>query len=116
MLRLPADENFNGDITRGLLLRDPNIDLIRVQDVSLAEADDPPILAWAAVHNRIVLTHDRATMPDFAYDRIVVGQQMPGVFVLNDRMAIQQAIEELLLIDECSDLEERSNLVVYLPL
>lgn len=116
MLRLLADENFNGDITRGLLLRAPNIDLIRVQDVGLAAADDPPILEWAAVHNRVVLTHDRATMPDFAFDRIVAGQQMPGVFVLNERMPIRQAIEELLLIDECSQQEEWNNLVVYLPL
>ena len=37
MLRLLADENFSRDITRGLLLRDPNIDLICVQDVNLAE-------------------------------------------------------------------------------
>jgi len=116
VLRLLADENFNGDITRGLLLRAPNIDLIRVQDVGLAAADDPPILEWAAVHNRVVLTHDRATMPDFAFDRIVAGQQMPGVFVLNERMPIRQAIEELLLIDECSEQEEWNNLVVYLPL
>ena len=55
-------------------------------------------------------------MPDFAHDRIIVGQQMPGVFVLNNRTPIQQAIEELLLVDECSDQEEWSNLVVYLPL
>jgi predicted nuclease of predicted toxin-antitoxin system len=116
MLRLLADENFNGDLTRGLLLRNPDIDLVRVQDVGLVEADDPPILEWAAVHNRIVLTQDRATMPDFAYDRIVAGQVMPGIFVLTDRMPIQQAIEELLLIDECSEQEEWSNLVVYLPL
>jgi predicted nuclease of predicted toxin-antitoxin system len=116
MLRLLADENFNGDIARGLLLRNPDIDLVRVQDVGLAEADDPPILEWAAVHNRIVLTHDRATMPDFAYDRIVANQLMPGVFVLNDRLPIQQAIEELVLIDKCSEQEEWSNLVVYLPL
>jgi len=116
VLRFLADENFNGDITRGLLLRDPNIDLIRVQDVGLSEAEDTPILEWAAVHNRIVLTHDRATMPDFAYDRIVAGQQMPGVFVLNERMPIRQAIEELLLIDECTEQEEWYNLVVYLPL
>ena len=116
MLRLLADENFNGDIARGLLLRNPNIDLIRVQDVSLAETEDPPILEWAAMHNRIVVIHDRATMPDFAYDRIVDGQQIPGVFVLNDRMPIQQAIEELLLLDECSDQAEWPDLVVYLPL
>ena len=31
MLRLLAGENFNGDITRGLVLRAPNIDLLRVQ-------------------------------------------------------------------------------------
>jgi hypothetical protein len=37
MLRLLSDENFNGDIIRGLFLRQPNVDLIRVQDVGLQE-------------------------------------------------------------------------------
>ena len=41
MLRLLSDENFNGDIVRGLFLRQPNLDLLRVQDVGLREADDP---------------------------------------------------------------------------
>ena len=31
MLRLLADENFNGDIVRGLLLRQPDLDIVRVQ-------------------------------------------------------------------------------------
>lgn len=35
MLRLLSDENFNGDIIRGLLLRYPTLDLLRVQDVGL---------------------------------------------------------------------------------
>lgn len=35
MLRLLADENFNGDIVRGLLLQKPDLDVIRVQDVGL---------------------------------------------------------------------------------
>ena len=64
MLRLLTDENFNGDIIRGLLLREPDLDLVRVQDVGLAGNDDQEILAWAAENDRIVLTHDRATMPD----------------------------------------------------
>ncbi len=68
MLSLLSDENFNGDIVRGLLLRQPNFDLLRVQDVGLREVDDPEILAWAARNERILLTHDRATMPNFAYD------------------------------------------------
>ncbi|MEH2266351.1 MAG: DUF5615 family PIN-like protein [Nostoc sp.] len=48
MLKLLSDENFNGDIVRGLFLRQPNLDLLRVQDVGLQEVDDPEILNWAA--------------------------------------------------------------------
>lgn len=48
MLSLLSDENFNSDIIRELLLRQPNLDLLRVQDVGLREVDDPAILAWAA--------------------------------------------------------------------
>jgi predicted nuclease of predicted toxin-antitoxin system len=116
MLRLVSDENFNGDIVRGLLLRHPELDLCRVQDVGLEEADDPTILAWAAANNRIVLTHDQATMPDFAYTRVGAGQPMPGVFVLPDHLAVRQAVEELLLVEACSEQAEWAGLVVYLPL
>lgn len=116
MLRLLSDENFNGDIVRGLLLRHPTLDLCRVQDVGLEEADDPAILVWAAADNRILLTHDRATVPDFAYARVVTGQPMPGVFVVHNRMAVRQVIEELLLMDTCSEQVEWVGLVVYLPL
>lgn len=116
MLRLISDENFNGDIIRGLLLHRPELDLIRIQDTELAGADDPSILAWAAAQGRIVLTHDRATMPDFAYARVIAEQRMSGVFVLNDRLAIRRAIDELLLLDECSIQAEWIGIVLYLPL
>ena len=116
MLRLVSDENFNGDIVRGLLLRHPALDLYRVQDVGLEGADDPTILAWAVVNDRIVLTHDHATMPDFAYTRVVAGLPMPDVFVVPERMAVRQAIEELLLVEACSEQAEWASLVVYLPL
>jgi len=116
MLSLLSDENFNGDIVRGLLLRQPNLDLLRVQDVGLREVDDPAILAWAASNERILLTHDRATMPDFAYNRLVEGEPMAGMFVVNDRMPIRQAIDELSLLVDCSEKAEWKNVVLYLPL
>src|SRR5438477_12419999 len=98
MLRLLADENFNGDIVRGLLLRQPDLDIVRVQDAGLAGADDPDILAWAAENDRIVLTHDRARMTNYAYERVAVGEAMPGVFILNDRFPVGRAIDEILLM------------------
>lgn len=116
MLSLLSDENFNGDIVRGLMLRKPNLDLLRVQDVGLREVDDPAILAWAASSERILLTHDRATMPDFAYNRLVRGEPMAGMFVVNDRMPIRQAIDDLILLADCSEQAEWKDVVLYLPL
>jgi hypothetical protein len=116
MLRLLSDENLNGDIIRGLFLRKPDLDLIRVQDVGLIEIEDPAILAWAADNQRIVITHDRATMPDFAYERLVRGEIMSGMFVVNDRMPIRQAIDELLLLIDCTEQPEWKETVLYIPL
>lgn len=103
MLRLPSDENFNRDIVRGLLRRAEGLDLVGVQDVGLIGAEDPVILAWAAENNRILLTHDRATVPAFAYERVQAGDAMPGVIVVDDRAAIGTVIDDVLLFALCSD-------------
>jgi predicted nuclease of predicted toxin-antitoxin system len=116
MLRLLSDENFNGAIVRGLRLRQPAIDLVRVQDVGLSGADDTAVLEWAAQNDRVLVTHDKATIPAFAYDRLTAGRPMPGVFVLNNRVPIHQAIDELLRLDACSEQAEWSGLVVFLPI
>jgi predicted nuclease of predicted toxin-antitoxin system len=116
MLRLLSDENFNGDIVRGLLLHRADIELVRVQDVGLSGHDDPALLAWAAENNRILLSHDRTTMPDHAYARATAGQPMPGVFIVSDRIPTGQVIKELLLIYACSEQAEWNGLVLFLPL
>src|SRR2546421_1705860 len=114
MLRLLADENFHGDIVRGLLLRQPDLDLVRVQDVGLGGAEDPDVLAWAAENDRILLTFDRSTMADHAYERVVSGEVMPGLFILNDRFPVGRAIDEILLMAECSEQHEWSSRVVHI--
>lgn len=89
---------------------------MRVQDVGLSAAPDPVVLAWAAVEGRILLTHDRDTMPSFAYDRVRDGQPMRGVFLVGDLMPIGQAIDEILLVVDCLSPEERTNFVRFFPL
>jgi predicted nuclease of predicted toxin-antitoxin system len=54
-MKLLADENFDNNIIRGLLRRNPDIDIVRVQDVGLSGKDDPTVLEWAAQENRILL-------------------------------------------------------------
>jgi hypothetical protein len=58
-----ADECFDNDILRGMLRCLSGIDVIRAQDVvEVAGRDDAKLLAWATEHERVVLTHDLATM------------------------------------------------------
>ena len=116
MLRLVSDENFDGVILRGLYRRRPGLDVVRVQDVGLITASDPDILEWAAIEGRIVLTHDRDTMPHFAYMRVRAGLPMPGVFLVSDLMPTDQAIDEILLAVDCLTPEECKDRVTYFPL
>lgn len=116
MIKLATDENFDGDILRGLLRREPDLDVIRVQDANLAETLDSIILAWAAAEERALLTHDRDSIPNFAYERVHAGEPMPGIFLVNDRMSKGQAIEELFVALYCLSPEECKDRVTYFPL
>lgn len=102
VLRLLADASFNGDITRGLLHHRPGLDLVRVQDVGLRTAADPIILERAARDGRVLLTQDVNTMIGYAYERVRLGQAMPGLFVVGQDVPIGQTMEEILILAECS--------------
>ena len=116
MLLLAADENFNGNIVRGLFRRQPTLDLVRLQDVGLSGAEDPVVLAWAAQEGRVLLTHDVSTITRYAYERVQAGHPMPGVFEVSRALPIGHAIEEILLLAECSLEGEWEGQVRYLPL
>lgn len=115
-MRFLADENFDGRILAGLRRRETSADILRAQDTELAGAADPDLLAWAAAEGRILLTHDAATIPRFAYDRVEAGEPMPGVLEVPLHLPVGQAIEELLLLFEVSRPEDWDKRVVYLPL
>jgi len=116
VLRLAADENFNNKIVRGLLRRKPNADFVRVQDVGLSAADDPTVLEWAAEQGRVVVSHDVSTLRKYAYERVAGGLRMPGVFEVPNTLGIGRAIDDLLLMVECSLEGEWEGQVRYLPL
>src|SRR5262245_22829841 len=99
-----------------MVLRVPGLDLIHVRDVELAAALDPTILEWAAVEERVLLTHDRRTIPPFAYARVAAGQRMSGVFLVSDDMPVGQAIDELLLAVQCLSPDECKDIVKYFPM
>jgi len=116
MLRFAADENLNNDIVRGVRRRNAAIDILRVQDAGLSGTDDPGVLEWAAREGRVLLTHDVATMTRYAYDRVREGKPMPGVFEVGRHVPTAVAIDEIVLLAECSVDGEWEGQVRYLPL
>lgn len=115
-MKLLADENFHRAITRGLLRQQPGLDLVRVQDVGLAGADDPAVLAWAAVESRVVLTHDAETLIAATYARVRAGLAMPGVIEVSQEAPIGAVIADLLLLIGASHPDEWAGQVLYVPL
>jgi len=116
MWHLLADENFNGEIVRGILRRQPDLAVSRVQDLGLRGAADEDLLAYAEQNHLILVSHDFATLAELAYQRVGRGERMSGVFLLSDDLPVGIAIQELLLLTNCSAAEEWDGLVVYLPL
>ena len=115
-MRFLADEDLNEDLVRAVLLRKPSLELVRVRDVGLAGATDDQVLAWAAIEDRLLLTHDASTMPAQAWGRVVRNEPMPGLIVISQRAPISAGVEDLLLLVEASDAAEWAGRVLFLPL
>lgn len=116
MVKLLADENLDNRILRGLKRKRSNLDIVRVQDTEVYQADDPTVLEWAAQEGRVLLTHDINTIPKYAYERVAEGKKMTGVIAVKDSAAIGVVIEDILLAIETSDEDEFENQIIYLPL
>jgi predicted nuclease of predicted toxin-antitoxin system len=116
MFRLFADEDFDNDILRALEREGIVVDVQRVQDIGLYQAKDPVILDRAAIEEAIVLTHDRKTMPGFAYARVSKGEPMSGVWVVRQTLPVAEAVAELSLMLQCSEPAEWRDRVQYIPL
>jgi uncharacterized protein with PIN domain len=116
MLRLLIDQDLDQVILRGLLLRLPKLDFITAHQASLGEASDPELLAWAVKQKRILVTHDRRTMPSHATARIAKGENIAGVIIVSRRLPVRRVIDDLECIVSCSDEGDWENVIKHLPL
>ncbi len=116
MLRLLADENLNRTIVTGVRKRVPDIEFPRVQDLHLDGTLDSDLLRWAAEENRIVVSHDVTTMTKHATDRVREGLLFPGLLLVPSTTSAAVAMEELVILCECSEQGEWQNRIAFLPL
>ena len=114
-IRFQADYDLRGAIIEGLLLRQPSIDFQTGHAAGLEGQDDPFVLALAAREGRMLVSHDRRTMP-FHFADFISNNDSPGVVIVPQSLPIGLAIEELLILWETSEAEEWINQIGSIPL
>lgn len=114
-VRFQADADFNEDIVSGVVRREPSIDFQTADEANLWGLPDAEVLALAAQEERILVTHDRRTMPHH-FAEFLATQNSPGLLIIAQNVSVGTAIEELLLVWAASESEEWTNLIVDLPL
>lgn len=114
-IRYQADADLNQVIVTGVLRREPTIDFQTAFAAGLEGVKDPEVLAIATHQGRILVSHDRKTMPS-EFAAFLANHQSAGVIIVSRRLPIEVVIEELLLIWEASIAEEWVNRIAKLPL
>ena len=114
-IRFQADADFNEDIVFGVLRQAPSLDFQTAEEAGLRGLPDPFVLQQAANDGRILVTHDRRTMPHH-FGEFISNNHSPGIFIIAQNVSIHRAIEDLLTIWSASENEEWVDRIVDLPL
>src|SRR5437879_3487146 len=95
--RFQADENLNAKIISGLLRREPSLDFQSARAAKILGLSDPDVLSIAARDGRILVSHDRETMPAH-FSRFIAESTVAGLLLVSQNLDIRESIEQILLV------------------
>lgn len=107
-IRFQADADPRQAIVTGVICRQPDLDFRSAHEARLEGIKDSEVLAIAARDRRVLVTHDRKTMPT-EFGQFITTQRSFGLIILSQRMPIDEAIDALVLVWEA--LHPRSGLI-----
>ncbi len=94
-----ADNDLKRIIVDATLRRAPRIDFQTGQAARLDDLDDEAVLRLAASQSRILVSHDKRTMPAALASFVASGGRSPGVLLVIPQSApIREVVEVLILI------------------
>jgi hypothetical protein len=114
-IRFLADADLDYAIVQGIRRREPAIDFKSANDAGLEGLPDDGVLEVAAVEQRLLVSHDKRTMPVHFAARIKSGRRSPGVLLALPRATVGDIVDSLLIIWSSSREEEWTDQIHYLP-
>ena len=114
-IRFLADADLDYTIGQGVRRREPSIDFKSANDAGLVGVPDSKVLEVAARDGRVLVSHDKRTMPVHFAERIGLGLRSPGVLLALPRATVGEIVESLLMIWSSSCAEDWLDQIHYLP-
>ena len=115
-LRFQADNDLNRLFVTATLRAEPAIDFQTAQAAQLDQVEDPAVLWQCASQGRILVTHDKRTMPGHFQQFVSTGHHSPGLFLVIPQWArVASVVESLVLIWADGRAEDWANRITYLP-
>lgn len=114
-VRFQADNDLDQRIVTATRRLNPAIDFQTAPAASLHNMPDDEVLAFAAREGRVLVSHDRKTMPEFFGRFIAAGGTSPGLIVVSTRLPVGRAAEWLYLLWEATSAGEYVNSIYILP-
>ena len=114
-LRFQADEDLNETFIFAIRRREPGLDFQTASQAGLKGLKDPQVLALATQANRILVTHDKRTMPRH-FAEFIQTATSPGVLLVPQQLSVATVVEEIILLWSATEPSEWTNRIVWLPL
>jgi hypothetical protein len=114
-IRFQADADLNQIIVKATLRLEPSIDFQTAPAAGLAGLSDLDVLKLAAQQGRILVSHDRRTMP-YHFGQFVLSENSPGILIVSRKLPVSQVAEDLFLIWSASEAKEWVNCIRSLPI
>jgi hypothetical protein len=112
------DENLDPAIAHGVRRRDPSVEILRVGDAGAPSVGtpDPEILKYCEQEQRILVTNNRASMPEHIAVHMSSGRHYWGILTTrSNQPPLNDMIEALLLVAGASEAEEYVDIMYWIP-
>ncbi len=114
-VRFQADADLNQIILLATVRQEPSVDFQTALAAGLANLNDREVLAMAARAGRVLVTHDRKTMPRH-FSEFMATETSAGVIIIPQHLPIASAVGDLVLIGSATEASDWINRICFLPL
>ncbi len=117
-LRYLLGEHIPKALPAAIRQRDPDLAVWRIGQPGAPplETADPELLLWCEEQDFVLVTNNRATMPQHLAAHLAEGRHLPGILIINPLQSPGETAEELWLAAHFSLPGEYRDQIRYLPL